>query len=257
MKITPRLWMAAPAILVTTALCMLGAPLIAFTLAGNDPENVWISHLMVVVAVGVLCVVAAALGWLGPILFEQRRATSPLARVLAFAPFVYLAYCLIVTNWPALSGAAALVIVTSAIQAGIWEEFLFRGVAVVTLRATLSELWVALITSALFASIHLLNLTYPGARIDETLYQTLYAFLFGLAAYALRRVTGTIFMPILLHVFNNMLNSLASASGAPVNGLTDGSPLASVIFLGGLTLGAIAAFLCTRQPAASTVTTRR
>lgn len=245
-RVTPRLWMALPAVVITLALSIIVGPLIASALA---PEgNLVIFGLIVIGFVLVVTLpVLYLLGWLRPVFFEQKRVRGILPTVLAFGPVLYLGYLAVTARWSEIPVGTVLTAILLAAIAGIGEELTFRGVAVVTLRARLSEVWVAVVPSVIFGLVHLMNLggDLPTA---EVLYQVVYAILFGFAAYALRRVTGGLFIPILIHTLNNGLEDIVDfTGGGPIAILVDGAALPDIIFIGGLVLGTIAMVLIVRD----------
>jgi hypothetical protein len=201
-RIRPRLWMALPVVLLLWITVNLLAPLPIVQLVTDNPDLIWIAMLAnIVVVVGVFVPVFAALGWLRPTLFEPKRVRNLPLMILALSPT--LAYIF----WVASGTLAAPIevmhlIVLSALQAAIWEEFIFRGAAVFLLRTRLAEIWVALLPALFFGAIHFLN---DPSDLGATLYQVIFAFVVGLSYYGIRRVTGSIFIGIALHFLNNVL----------------------------------------------------
>ncbi len=94
------------------------------------------------------------------------------------------------------------------------EEALFRGLAV---RALLPTGWrrTAIITGALFGSLHLIRLLF-GAALPETLVQVLFATLFGVGYAAIRIRTGTVWPLIVLHALTNLVLTLVTGDTLPV-----------------------------------------
>lgn len=247
-RVRPRVWMALPAVIVVLGLSLVLGPLLAVQFAPADNQV-----LLALIALAVVLIptigLLAFLGWLRPVFLERRRVGGLLPTLLAFAPLIYIVYCAVTTDWSRINGGHVVTALLLASIAGVGEELAFRGVAVVTLRARLSEVWVALIPSVVFSLAHLLNLGGDVPAV-ETFYQVFYAFLFGLAAYALRRVTGGLFIPILVHTLNNGFENLADATGGgPIAVLVDGAALPDILFIGGLLLGTVATILIVRNRA--------
>lgn len=246
-RVTPRLWMAIPAVVVTLALSIVIGPMIASAIAPKG-DFVALGLIIIGFVLAVTLPVLALLGWLRPVFLEQRRVRGTLPTVLAFGPVLYIVYCIVSSKWDNIPIEGALVAIMFAAIAGIGEELAFRGVAVITLRARLSEVWVAVIPSVIFGLTHLTNLGRSGLATSEVLYQVFYAVLFGFSAYALRRVTGGLFIPILIHTLNNGFeNILDSSGGGPIAILVDGAALPDIIFIGGLLLGTVAMILIVRD----------
>lgn len=244
-RLRPRAWMTVPALIFTIALCMIGGPLIGVVLSQGKESLRWlVTAFVLVVVLVVLLPLLGWAGWLRDVLFERRRHRGALALALALAPLVYIVYCFAITGWSQLPEGSWIVLAfLSALQAGVWEELAFRGIGLVTLRARFNEVWCAVILSVLFGSFHLLNLT-GGGPLGETLEQTFYAGMYGFVFYAIRRTTGTIFVPMALHFANNFAEGLAEKTGGMSSrgfGVTD------VIFYGCLLVGLVAAFLVLRR----------
>lgn len=245
-RVTPRLWMAIPAVVVTLALSIVIGPLVAAALAPKG--NLVVFGLIVIGLVLIVTLpILFLLGWLRPVFLEQKRVRGILPTVLAFGPVLYLAYLAVTARWSEIPVGTVLTAILLAAIAGIGEELTFRGVAVVTLRAKLSEVWVAVVPSVVFGLVHLMNLG-GDLPTSEVLYQVFYAILFGFAAYALRRVTGGLFIPILIHTLNNGLEDIVGfTGGGPVAVLVDGAVLPDIMWIGGLLLGTVAMILIVRD----------
>lgn len=253
-RVTPRLWMALPAVVLVLALSIVIGPLIADALVpGDSPTDLAIFAAIVLAVLLIVAVPAlAALGWLRAVFFERKRVRALVPTLLAFGPVIYFVY-LIVTigggiGWEKVPLPLILVNLLLAALAGVGEELAFRGVAVITLRAKLGEVWVAVIPAVLFGLVHLINIG-SGAPVADTLYQVVYAILYGFTLYAIRRVTGGLIVPIIVHTLNNGLEYIATAAGAPTAVLAEGQLLPNVVFMAGLVLGTIAMILLVRNRA--------
>lgn len=118
---------------------------------------------------------------------------------------------------------------------GLMEEAVFRGLV---LRALLPGglLRAAILSSLIFASAHLLNLTM-GANLNDTILQVIVAFLAGLAFTAPLVVTRNIWPLVVYHALFNFVGYLAvggfsntaSTSGSPTLGEAIGSVLPWVL----------------------------
>lgn len=81
---------------------------------------------------------------------------------------------------------------------GFAEETLARGYVVRIMRSGgHTEVVVALVSGALFALLHSVNL-FAGQALGPTLLQLVYTFFFGICMYLTLRVTRTLIAPILL-----------------------------------------------------------
>jgi membrane protease YdiL (CAAX protease family) len=100
---------------------------------------------------------------------------------------------------------------------GLSEEWMFRGVLFQTLRSRLA-LWPAvLMTSALFGSVHVLNVFVTG-ELFEAAIQALAAFMSGLLFMALLLRTGSLWVPVVYHALWDFGTFMVSASGASKGG---------------------------------------
>ncbi|KJQ55464.1 CPBP family intramembrane glutamic endopeptidase [Microbacterium sp. SA39] len=242
-RVKPRLWMALPVAVLLALISMLGVPLLLSSWT-NDPSRIWM--VLVAICLTVLLVfvpVFAALGWLRPTLFDPQRVRNVGLFVLSMSPMIVLAV------WIAFGGygdpqGLVIPIILSALQAALWEEFVWRGATVFLLRTRLAEIWVALIPAALFGVMHLTNLS-TGKNLGDTIYQVFYATLFGLAMYAIRRVTGSIFVGVLVHFLNNSVTELFYFDDAPVLYKIGDIPmtLPDLIMDSSLVVGAITAII--------------
>lgn len=88
------------------------------------------------------------------------------------------------------------------------EEAIFRGLALAVLLPR-GPIKAALITSALFGSLHFMRLMF-GADLGPTAMQVVSSTLFGLLMAALWLRTGTIWWPILVHTAANIVPSMAT-----------------------------------------------
>ncbi|SFR93467.1 CAAX protease self-immunity [Microbacterium sp. cf046] len=101
---------------------------------------------------------------------------------------------------------------------GFAEEVLTRGFAVNLMRkAGHGEIAVALVSSGIFAALHLGNLFTTDQGLPTTLLQVVYTFCFGMCMYLALRVTGNLIWPILLHATTDptlFLHGEAPAAGS-------------------------------------------
>lgn len=123
---------------------------------------------------------------------------------------VHLQVSLPQLDFPAYNGPALLVYVLQvAVAAPLCEEFLFRGIILQNLRRY-GDLFAVLVSSALFGLLH------------GNLAQTPFAFLAGVGLALVMIETGSIWVGVALHCFNNafsiVLGGLAAYYGDHVSG---------------------------------------
>ncbi|MFV0286450.1 MAG: CPBP family intramembrane glutamic endopeptidase, partial [Demequina sp.] len=141
----------------------------------------------------------ARLGWWGGLL---RQPASLSRSWWMWIPFV------LILGWNAMRFAAAdysqfsagsiAMILVLGLMIGFAEELATRGLAVVLLRrAGFKEIWVAVLSSAIFAARHLVNAaSMDGLTVGITV---VYTFFFGICMYLTLRAGRSIVWPMLLH----------------------------------------------------------
>ncbi|PZE78223.1 CPBP family intramembrane glutamic endopeptidase [Curtobacterium sp. MCBD17_019] len=151
---------------------------------------------------GVLLVVFAVIvtvfgGW-RRVLAESASA-RPWWAVVALAAYVLVAVLTFLA--PVRSGAAGYLgaLVVAVIAVAVVEELVFRGILVSGLRRAAPEWVVWLVSTAVFALMHLLN----QGEAAGGLYQVVTTFVLGSACYLARRVAGALWGAVLLHALSN------------------------------------------------------
>lgn len=119
---------------------------------------------------------------------------------------------LVATDWAAydLSFFAASLVL---LLVGFTEEITVRGLLIVALRSRLHEVWVWLISTALFGLMHYANVLL-GQGLGQTTQQVGVAFMGGTIFYILRRTTGSLVPAMVLHGFWDF-SSVATGVGTP------------------------------------------
>jgi len=121
---------------------------------------------------------------------------------------------------------------------GFAEELLARGYVINLLRfGGTKELWVAVLSSVLFACMHLVNLV-SGQEFSTVGVLLLYTFAFGVAMYFSLRVTGRLIWVMVLHgitdpaaiLFSGGIDSSATDS-SNTGGLTTVALLGTVLLI--------------------------
>ncbi|MCP9799948.1 CPBP family intramembrane glutamic endopeptidase [Synechococcus sp. RedBA-s] len=88
--------------------------------------------------------------------------------------------------------------ILGALGVGFGEEMITRGSLIVGLRSRLGEGKVWLISSFLFSAMHIPNVLF-GFPLWAMPVQVLLTFIMGSGFYALRRMSGTLILPMVLH----------------------------------------------------------
>ena len=171
---------------------------IPYPALGDSGENLFRGvGLSLIIGAILLAITTTLLGWWHPALFDKAPATRRWPIIAPAVMAIALILNLVAVDWASYDGAffaASLVL----LLVGFTEELTTRGLLLVGLRSRLSEGWVWFITSALFGLMHFVNVL-TGQEIGPTAVQVLFAFGGGTIFYILRRVTGTLIWPMLLH----------------------------------------------------------
>ena len=156
-------------------------------------------NMIIPVGASVLLVVGliSYLGWWHQVLHEGLR----LRRWAWIFPIMLVVSILLATNYPNLASVgftmtASLLVGTLLVGTG--EELMFRGVALESLRRSkrTNELQAALWSVAIFGLAHITNIFTEG---PGAFFQVVVVTVSGLYFYIARRVSGGIWLPILLH----------------------------------------------------------
>ncbi len=152
-------------------------------------------------AVGIvfLVIVVTALGWWRPTLFEKERVGPVwlwiVPAVLVIGTIINIAQ----TEWSEVAGKTVPWILIGSIGVGFNEEMTTRGLAIVGARSYFQrEVWVMVFSCAVFGAIHIPNIAF-GAEVGGTIGQFFFASMVGIVYYVLRRFTGTLIVPMILH----------------------------------------------------------
>ncbi len=202
-RVAPRIWigvascigfLALPFAVLLAAMAIPGGSTVAKGIQSGEGLLGGIPQLVGAVA---LVALVTALGWWRPVMHESRRLPrwSLLVPAILLVP---ITASLLSTNWvPFDSGFVATALLVNVLV-GVNEEILTRGVVLVATRSRLNEIWVWLFSSGLFAVIHFVNVLV-GQDLASTAVQVVFAFFMGTVFYVLRRATGTLVWPIVIH----------------------------------------------------------
>lgn len=138
-------------------------------------------------------------GWWRLTLFETSRLRRPMLFLLLLVPMLAFITALIwTTDYRGTSTRHLWLIAAGTLLVGFCEEMTTRGVLLVALRgSTRSEAWAWFGSCALFGLLHATNGFFGVGAL--ALVQVLLAFCVGTGLYLLRRFSGTLLLPMLVH----------------------------------------------------------
>jgi uncharacterized protein len=162
-----------------------------------------VKGIVVPVAIGslVLVVVTTLLGWWRPVLRELPTDPPRPPRWLLVVPILVFIATLLGVDYGNLGNMGAAMIFWLAIGTalvGFSEEITYRGLALVGFRHGYGEVRVWLFTALLFGLLHGVNLAL-GRGAVLTVRQVFFAFVLGSIFYAIRRISGTIVVVMVIH----------------------------------------------------------
>ncbi|MBW0114693.1 CPBP family intramembrane glutamic endopeptidase [Pseudonocardia abyssalis] len=216
MRVTPR---PGTAILVAVAYIALVSAV--WVVNGVDYSTIGgtvgstVGGLVVPVALGavLLAAVTTRLGWWRPVLREEPRV-GPRWLLVVPVLFVLVAVGTVSgADLSRLSPAHVLLLAVGVLLVGFSEELLCRGIVLVGLRGTGSEVVAWLGSCLVFGLLHAVNALF-GAPVGGTAVQVLAAFLAGSVFYVTRRVTGVLVACMVMHAFWDFGTLAAGAAPA-------------------------------------------
>ena len=159
-----------------------------------------------------LVLAISVLGWWRLVLFDEYRAGPRWLWVLPAAMA-----CIILINFLGLdagklSPQLLLWSLLGAVGVGFGEEMITRGSMVVGLRSRFSEGRVWLISTLMFSALHVPNVLF-GLPLWQMPIQLVLTFVIGSGLYVIRRVSGTLVLPMVLHGLWDSALFLSVATG--------------------------------------------
>ncbi len=166
-----------------------------------------------------LAVVTTALGWWRPVLFELPDGPPRPPRWLLVVPVLAFIAALLGIDYGNLGnmgGSMILWLALGTAMVGFSEETAYRGLAVVGFRGGYSEVKVWLFSSILFGLLHGANVVL-GQGAGPTVRQIIFAFFIGSVFYAIRRISGTLIIPMVIHASGTSARSATSPARRPAS----------------------------------------
>ena len=201
MRIKPRWWIGIVVLLAYAAWVMA-----AWIWRGVDYRQIASETSLVQAVIQPLGIAAVLLavfnswaGWWRATLFETHRVRRPLLlAVLLLAMLGFIAATLGSTDFAAITLRHLALVAVTTLLVGFCEEMVSRGILLVSLRGSLrSEAWVWFVSGAMFGLLHATNAFFGVGAL--ALLQVVLAFCVGSGLYLLRRLGGTLLLPMLVH----------------------------------------------------------
>ncbi len=177
-------------------------------LFGVDSEHIKASArnalvgLVLPMALGILAVLLIGGRWGWRDVFTERpelRIHRPRLLRLALTLFALLVVIgLASAPWGDWAAGVIALLILGSLLVGVGEELVFRGFLLVGARTGYSELGAFLLTCILFGLSHGANVL-TGQALGPTLGQITFAATLGVVFYLLRRTSGLLVIPMLVH----------------------------------------------------------
>lgn len=201
MRIKPRWWIGVVVFLAYAAWVMA-----AWIWRSIDYRQISSESNLVLAVIQPLGIAAVLLaifntwaGWWRATLFDTPRLQRPaLMAILLFCMLGFIASMLWTTDYGGITLRHLVLLAVATLLVGFCEEMVTRGILLVSLRGSVrSEAWAWFGSCALFGLLHATNAFFGVGAL--ALVQVVLAFCVGTGLYLLRRLGGTLLLPMLVH----------------------------------------------------------
>ncbi|MEN0021632.1 MAG: type II CAAX endopeptidase family protein [Microbacterium sp.] len=238
-RVRRRLWIGLLAVIVYIAFAAGGGALIdALGAADADPvAELALTHLIplpIAIAIAAGLVFARLSGW-----WTDVWTDAPIARATPRRLWWWLVPLAIVAqlvalvsdvHWSRLSAAYVAVGLLAYLLVGLGEELYFRGILLESVRARHGETVTLLVTALAFGVAHSFGSLMGGVPVGTIAFQVAVTTMDGVLFYAALRVTGTLWVPIVLHGLGDYARWLAApGDDGSVSPLAVGSQIAMTV----------------------------
>ena len=184
----------------------------------------------VAICTALLVAFAALTGRLLPA-FSIDRVDAPWLWAIPVVFVLMIAVQFSRARWSLFDRRAIVFMILATAVVGLSEELLVRGVFVDLLLESGYDLrWIAVISSVVFGLLHGLNI-FNGQSAKTTIVQVVLTSLIGLGLFAALVVSGTLWLPILIHF---LMDFAVIARGGTVNEDDEKPPPAQAVLVIGL-----------------------
>ena len=199
-RIVPRTWLGwviglvyAP--IFISVMIASGVEYDEFTESAANLRDAAVVPLVAMVVL--LLIVITVLGWWRPVLKDDLGAP----RIWRWISVVFFVAIIASVDFARLGKLDSQFIVWAAVAGvlvGFAEEATYRGLSLVAFRSGYTEMHTWLFSTLLFMYLHAWNVL-AGQDLGPTVFQLVFTFVFGSMLYAVRRATGTLIIPMILH----------------------------------------------------------
>lgn len=243
MRVKPRWWIGA-AVLLAYASWVVAV----WSCQGIDYKTIGAEANLFRAIIQPLGLAALALvaftqwaGWWRATLVEHPRVVRP--GLLTWQLFLMLGFIGIsfpAMDWTAVTARYLLLLAVATFLVGFCEEMVTRGILLVALRgSSRSEVWAWFGSSALFGLLHATNAFFGMGAM--ALLQVVLAFCIGTGLYALRRLSGSLLLPMVVHALWDFSTLASDQLHAPT------TPAKLVLLIGSYLSSLGVAFVLLRQ----------
>lgn len=199
-------------------------------------DNMIRSLVVPLAIVAVTLIAAASLLRAWPaLLIEPGRSDVP--RAVRWLPAIWVAGMLVSADYERISELKPEFLVWLAIGVllvGFCEELIHRGFVLIGARRSMPESWAVALSCTLFGASHLWN-AVVGRTVGEAAFQAGFTFVLGGLLYAIRRGSGGLMVPIVLHAAWDFVTfsaeSVAFADPDAIRPAREGSPFALFLLI--------------------------
>jgi membrane protease YdiL (CAAX protease family) len=160
-----------------------------------------------------LVITISFLGWWRIVLFDKIKSGPTWTWLLPLVMGVLIILRFIHLKTENISQDLWLWTMLGAAGVGLGEEMITRGSLVIALRTEFSEGKVWLFSTLLFSALHIPNVFF-GVPFTAMLIQLVLTFIVGTALYVIRRLSGNLLLPMILHGLWDTSLFLNHASGS-------------------------------------------
>lgn len=217
-RVRPRIWIGLVAVIVYVAFAA-GLGNVLGGQAGDDATAEFaLSHFipLPIAIAGALLFVRWA-GWWQPVWRETPtvRLTPRrwwLVSIPALIALLSIAQAVTIP-WAERALSVILIIAAGTLLVGLGEELVCRGILLVSVRERHGELVTMLVTAFVFALAHVYSSIWHGLSPAAIAFQVAALAMSGVGYYWVRRVTGRLWVAVVLHAFTDFVLYVDSEAG--------------------------------------------